>query len=188
MIAQAADAHTAPARKDMRVERVALPFTSVYEQHADAVYRYCLAMLGDPAAAEDVAAEAFSNAYAAWSRLPQVDEEGARRWIFRIARNAALDHLRRGRRRSLLLWRLGSSCASHQADVETVASIRAELRGVLDALGGMRRRDRELVGMRVAAGLSYAEIAELVGISEQAARTATGRALARVREGLEGAR
>ena len=189
MIAQAADAQTAPARKDMRVERVAtLPFAGIYEQHADAVYRYCLAMLGDPAAAEDVAAEAFSNAYAAWSRLPETDIEGARRWVFRIARNAAVDHLRRGRRRAMLLWRLGSHGGSHQTDVETVASIRAELREVLHALGGMRRRDRELVGMRVAAGLSYAEIAETVGISEQAARTATHRALARVREGLEGAR
>lgn len=174
-------------------ERVAAPpFAGVYEQHADAVYRYCLALLGDPAAAEDVAAEAFGNAYAAWPRFSETDPDGVRRWVFRIARNAAMDHLRRRRRRALLLGRLGSNGGNgHGAravDVETVAAIRAELREVLDAVGGLRPRDRELVGMRVAAGLSYAEIAEVVGATEQAARTATHRALSRVREALEGVR
>ena len=174
-------------------ERVAaLPFAGVYERHADAVYRYCVALLGEPAAAEDVAAEAFGNAYAAWPRLAETDPDGVRRWIFRIARNAAMDHLRRRRRRRLLLGRLGPNGSNgngaHAVDVETVAAIRAELREVLDAVGGLRPRDRELVGMRVAAGLSYAEIAELVGVSEQAARTATHRALARVRGSLEGVR
>jgi len=181
-----AQASTVLDRKDTRAERVAsLPFAGVYAANADAVYRYCLAQLGDPAAAEDVAAEAFSRAYAAWPRFAETEEDGVRRWIFRIARNAAVDHHRRGRRRALLLGRLGGNGGAHAADVETVAGIRAELRQVLDAVGGLRRRDRELVGMRVAAGLSYAEIAEVVGISEQAARTATCRALARVRGALE---
>jgi RNA polymerase sigma-70 factor, ECF subfamily len=179
-----------PVRKDTRVERVAvLPFTGVYETHADAVYRFCLAQLGDPAAAEDVAAETFHKAYAAWPRLPETDADGVRRWIFRIARNATIDHLRRGRRRALLLGRLGSN--GHHArsvDVETVAAIRAELREVLEAIHRLRPRDRELLAMRVAAGLSYAEIAEMVGSTEQAARTATHRALTRVREALEAMR
>ena len=194
------EARVGPAsdRKVTRAERVAsLPFSGVYAAHADAVYRYCLALLGDPVAAEDAAAEAFSNAYAAWPRFADTDAEGVRRWIFRIARNAAMDHHRRRRRFVSLLGRIGGGSANghvagaahgHWADVETVAGIRAELRQVLDAVGGLKRRDRELVGMRVAAGLSYAEIAETVGISEQAARTATHRALARVREALEGVR
>lgn len=186
MIAQAADAHTAPARKDMRVERVALPFTSVYEQHADAVYRYCLAMLGDPAAAEDVAAQAFVNAYAAYGRV-EPDPDGVRPWIFRIARNAAIDHRRRSRRRAMLLGRLGGDEPS-AVDVETTAALREELRQALLAVGGLGRRDRELVGLRVAAGLSFAEIADLMGMTEQAARTATHRALGRVRAALEGVR
>lgn len=180
-------------RKDTRAERVALlPFSGVYEAHAGAVYRYCLALLGDPTAAEDAAAEAFGNACAAWPRFAAgdaADADAVRRWIFTIARNAAMDQHRRGRRRALLLGRLGGGAgnghAPSDADVETVAAIRAELREVLVALRGLRPRDRELVGMRVAAGLSFAEIAEVVGISEQAARAATHRALARVRQALE---
>lgn len=167
----------------------AAAFSGVYEEHADAVFRYCLAQLGDRAAAEDVAAQAFENACAAWPRLNESDGDGVRRWIFRIARNAVVDHLRRGRRRALLLGRLGrNGHGPGHTDVETVAAIRAELREVLAAMDGLRRRDRELVGMRVAAGLSYAEIAEVVGTTEQAARTATHRALLRMREALEGVR
>jgi RNA polymerase sigma-70 factor (ECF subfamily) len=197
MIARAHRLLPVQPRKDTRVERVALlPFSGVYERHSDAVYRFCLTLLGDPATAEDVAAEAFSNACAAWPRQPEMDDAGVRRWIFRVARNAAIDHIRRQRRRALLLGRLGrldgggsNGHGPHAVDVETVAAIRAELRQVLDAVGGLKRRDRELVGMRVAGGLSYAEIAGVVGTSEQAARTATHRALTRVREAIgEGAR
>ncbi len=169
--------------RDTRV--AATPFADVYEAHAPAVYRYCLSQLGDPAAAEDAAAEAFSNAYVAWPGLTEDDPARVRRWIFRIAHNTAIDQHRRRQRRVRLLGRLGRN--GHGAvDVETVAALRAELRAALDAVAGLGRRDRELAGLRVAAGLSYAEIASLLGTTEQAARTATHRALVRVRTVLEG--
>ena len=186
----ASDAGTAPAlaRKVEGSERVAHSgFAEVYEAHAAGVYRYCLSQLGDPAVAEDAAAEAFINAYAAWSRFAETAEDGVRRWMYRIAHNAVMDVHRRRRRRALLLGRLGGDGAA-RADVETVCALRAELRQVLDAVGALGSRDRELLGLRVAAGMSYAEVAAAVGISEDAARTATHRALARVRTALGGAR
>ncbi len=172
-------------RKDDEGERRApvavTPFAQVYDAHAAAVYRYCLARLGDATAAEDAAAEAFGNAYAAWETFADDSPDGVRRWLFRIARNAAVDQHRRRRRRSLLLGRLASPAA---VDVETVAGLRAELREAVAAVRGLGRRDRELVALRCAGGLSYAEIADLLGISEDAARTATHRALLRVRAAL----
>lgn len=188
MIASDAGAGPALARKVEGNERVVHSgFAEVYEEHAAGVYRYCLSQLGDPAAAEDAAAEAFISAYAAWPRFAETAEDGVRRWMFRIARNAVMDVHRRRRRRALLLGRLGGNGAA-PADVETVAGVRAELREVLDAVGGLGSRDRELLGLRVAAGMSYAEVATTVGITEDAARTATHRALARVRAALGGAR
>jgi RNA polymerase sigma-70 factor (ECF subfamily) len=167
-----------------RTARVAVtPFAQVYEAHAASVYRYCLAQLGDAHAAEDAAADAFGKAYTAWETFRDDDPEGLRRWIFRIARNAAVDHHRRGRRRALLGGRLGAR-SNHAVDVETVAGLRAELRAALAAVGDLGRRDRELVGLRCAAGLSYAEIGALHGMSEEAARQATRRALAKLRAAL----
>jgi RNA polymerase sigma-70 factor (ECF subfamily) len=183
------------AGKDEGIERRArvavTPFARVYEANAAAVYRFCLAQLGDPAAAEDAAADAFSRAYAAWELFPDDEPEAVRRWLFRIARNAAVDVHRRRRRGALLVGRLGgaglagSNGHAGSPDVEAAAALRQELRAALAAVGSLGRRDRELVGLRVAAGMSFAEIAELVGISEQAARTATHRALRRVRAALE---
>jgi RNA polymerase sigma-70 factor, ECF subfamily len=185
MIAGEARSPLALGRKDEvgeRRARVAVtPFAQVYEANAAAVYRYCLAQLGDAGAAEDAAADAFGHAFAAWETFGDADPDGARRWIFRIARNASMDQHRRRRRRLLLLARLGGAAAT---DVETVAALRAELREALAAVASLGRRDRELVALRVAAGLSYVEVAEMVGISEQAARTATHRALQRVRAAL----
>jgi len=173
-------------RKDEGERRASVavtPFAQVYEAHAASVYRYCLAQLGDAHAAEDAAADAFGKAYAAWPSFPGDDADGVRRWIFRIARNAAVDQQRRRRRRALLLGRLHGN-GNGAVDVETVAALRDELRAALAAVGGLGRRDRELIGLRCAAGLSYAEIAGLVGTSEDAARTATHRALLKVRAAL----
>jgi RNA polymerase sigma-70 factor (ECF subfamily) len=189
MIAGNPGAVRALTRKDEGHERVVLTsFAAVYEAHAAAVYRYCLSQLGDPCAAEDAAAEAFSKACSAWPRLAETDPDGIRRWVFAIARNAVVDSHRRRRRRARLSGRLGRNGHARGADVEAVAALRAELRQVLAAVGELGSRDRELLGLRVAAGMSYAEIAATVGTTEQAARTATHRALQRVRAALEDTR
>jgi len=175
-------------RKDEGGERTGrmavTPFAQVYEAHAGPVYRFCLAQLGDTAAAEDAAADAFGKAFAAWESFGDGDPEGVRRWLFSIARNTAVDQHRRRRRRALLLGRLGSSGGAPAVDVETVAGLRAELREALSAVQSLRPRDREMVALRCAAGLSYAEIGRLTGTSEDAARTATHRALSQVRAAL----
>jgi RNA polymerase sigma-70 factor (ECF subfamily) len=49
----------------------------------------------------------------------------------------------------------------------------------------LRRRERELIGLRVAADLSYRDIGAILGISEDAAKVATHRALTRLRAHLE---
>lgn len=160
----------------------ALPFDEVYRRLADPVYRFCLSQLGDVAAAEDVAAETFAAAFAAYDRT-RPGEDGLRPWLFRIARNATVDHHRRAGGRLRLLGRLRSTAPD--GDVEASAELRDELRAAVGAVARLGRRDRQLVGLRVAAGLSYAEIAAIAGMSEAAARTATHRALARVRAALE---
>lgn len=158
-----------------------VPFDEVYRQLAGPVYRFCLSQVGEPAAAEDVAAQAFASAFAAYQRV-RPDGAGVRPWIFRIARNAAIDHHRRRRRTALLVGRL--SGRDRLREVEEVAEMREELRLVVAALSRLTRRDRMLVGLRLAGDLSPAEIAGVLGVSEAAARKATQRALGRLRAGM----
>src|ERR1700694_5395400 len=79
-----------------------LAFDEVYRRYADAVYRFCLSQLGDASLAEDIAADTFASAFAAYDRV-RPEPGGLRPWLFRIARNAALDqHRRHGRVRGFL--------------------------------------------------------------------------------------
>jgi RNA polymerase sigma-70 factor (ECF subfamily) len=155
-----------------------LPFERVYERHAGPVYRFCLSQTGNATTAEDVASDTFAAALAAYERV-RPEEAGLRPWLFRIARNQAVDHRRRLGRTRRFLDRQGRQVAPEL--VEDAALLRAELREVVAAMGRLPGRDRQLLGLRLAAGLSFAEISAVTGMQEAAARVATHRALKRLR-------
>jgi RNA polymerase sigma factor (sigma-70 family) len=159
-------------------EDLAEAFEDVYRRHVDDVFRYALSQVGDRAAAEDVTAETFVAAYAAYGRV-RPDAQGVRPWLFRIARNTSVDHHRQQRRRRLLSVMARSQTASQ--DVEHQAAIRADLGALMTAIAALPARDRQLVGLRVGAGLPYSEIGRVLGMNEAAALMATRRALERVR-------
>ncbi|HEY6379054.1 MAG TPA: sigma-70 family RNA polymerase sigma factor [Candidatus Dormibacteraeota bacterium] len=172
------------AAREARVIETPLEFEEVYRRHASPLYRYCLSQLGDPQLAEDVAADAFTAAFAAYPRV-RPDPAGVRAWLFRIARNAAIDQRRRGfrgRRASALL----AAGSAEAASVETRAELRGDLRAVVTAVAALSRRERQLVGLRIAAGLPYGEVGAVMGMSEASARQATHRALAKVRAWVTG--
>lgn len=158
-----------------------LPFEEVYRLHAPDVYRFCLTQTRSPDAAEDLTADVFVSAYVAYSRVRPCAEV-VKYWLLRIARNRIVSRwrgvVRRGRSeaRVRMTWR--------HPDVQDVLAAREELRTVVAAVGRLRQRDRLLIGLR-AAQLSYAEVAEFIGVSEGAARVATHRALRALRSELE---
>ncbi len=162
-----------------------LTFDEVYREHASRVYRFCLSQVRDPAEAEDIAAEVFVSALASYARTSPPANE-VRPWLLRIARNEIIDRDRRRRRRSLLLARFfsGGSEVDPDANVEAQVVIRDELRAVLRVLGRLSARDRMLVSLRLAADLSYAEMAGVMGMTEHAVTVATRRAVQRLRQHL----
>jgi RNA polymerase sigma-70 factor (ECF subfamily) len=160
-----------------------LPFEEVYRRYADPVFRFCLSQLRDRSEAEDVAADVFVSAFAAYHEA-RPDPEGVLRWLLRIAKNAVVDRHRRYRFRSAVFARFFAAGVRDEpgtVDVEREVLMREEMRLLLDRIGRLRERDRLLIGLRVAAGLSYADIAVLTGMSERAAVVATGRAVERLR-------
>lgn len=158
-----------------------MPFEEVYRVQAVHVYRFCLSQVPNPTDAEDVAAEVFAAAFAAYERVrPPADRVQA--WLMTIARNATVDHHRRSRRGGLLRTAIISEPGGDRTtDVESQVVVNDELRYVLGHIRRLRPKDRVLVGLRAAAGLSYAEIGTIMGMSERAATVATGRAVARLR-------
>ena len=103
----------------------------------------------------------------------------ARAWIFGIARNAALDELRRRKRHATLV---GDPADVAGDDDPDHAARRATVRAALQAL---EPRDRELVALRFHGGLSNAEIGRVLGVSESNAGTRLHRAMTKLREACD---
>ena len=164
------------------VRPAAITLEEVYRDHADALFRYCVSQVGSTAIGEEICGDVFASAYAAYARTAP-DPDGVRRWLFRIARNAVIDHVRRERRQRLLLGRLGRERAA-ATSVEEQAEQRSSLVRVTSAMRDLSARDRQLVGLRVAGGLAFADLGGVLGMREQAAKVATHRALERLRRAM----
>jgi RNA polymerase sigma factor (sigma-70 family) len=153
-------------------------FDALFRQSAGDVHAYVISLLGDRPAAEDATALAFERLYRSRRRLDR--RRGTpRAWLFAIARNAALDELRRRRRQpqSGLHAQAGEDPASAEDAVERVER-RAVIRGALAALP---LREREVVLLKFHGQLSNSELARVLGISESNAGTRLHRALSRLR-------
>jgi RNA polymerase sigma-70 factor (ECF subfamily) len=167
--------------------RALVPFEEVYRCHAGSVHRFCLSQVSDQAAAEDLTHETFVRAFVAYERAGP-DLDAARAWLLTIARNLCTDHHRRRGRWRRLLGRMAERPGTATGpDVEAVAQRRVDLLRVTAALATFRERERQLIGLRVAADLSYREIGEVLRISEAAAKAGTHRALTKLRALLENA-
>jgi RNA polymerase sigma-70 factor, ECF subfamily len=128
-------------------------------------------MVGDMELARDLAQDTFLSAYVAWSRD---DIQNVRGWLYRIATNNALAHLRRKR---LIGWiplsRVGESSASRREKSPSEAV--ADSMSIRAALAALEPKDRACL-LLAAAGFSPQEIAGELGCSHGAARTRLSRA------------
>lgn len=157
-------------------------FEDLYRSCRDDVYAYAAGLLRDRTSAEEVTAIAFERAYRKRARFDP-SRGSARAWLFGIARNAALDELRRRGKQARL--------AADPIDLTGEGSIHAveqsERRVVLvNALAALAGRERELVALKFFAGLSNVEIAEVLGISESNAGTKLHRVVTKLREACHG--
>ena len=117
---------TAPGR-EATAPPSALAFDELYRTSRDDVYAYVAGLLRDRHAAEDVTALAFERAYRRRRRFDPRRGNG-RAWVFGIARNAALDELRRRKRTASLLAEPEDVAATDPGDESDAALRRAALR------------------------------------------------------------
>ena len=134
-------------------------------------------LLRDRAAAEDVTAQTFERAFRK-RRSFNAKRGSERAWLFGIARNAALDELRRRKRSSAMYTEPADEGPAVEDHVE--ASARRET--VRAALTTLEPADRELVALKFFAGLTNPEIAKVIGTSESNAGTRLHRAVTKLRE------
>jgi RNA polymerase sigma factor (sigma-70 family) len=149
----------------------------LYRRHGAEVYRYAYAVLGNHADAEDITQTTFLNAYRSL-------EQGVRprkpsNWLLTIASNAIKQRFRQDQARPRLV-ELDDRIAGHEADDDGPS-----VGEVLTALSKIPPQQRQAIILREFEGRSYAEIAEIIGVTTSALETLLFRARRSLAEELE---
>src|SRR5919108_1519341 len=103
-------------------------FEALYRRYVGDVYHYALALLRNPADAEDVTQTTFMNAYRAFKRGERIEKP--QNWLIKIAHNAARTRYARASRRVSEV-----PLDEHLEQLAVPESERPDVRAVLDALG-----------------------------------------------------
>jgi RNA polymerase sigma-70 factor (ECF subfamily) len=154
-------------------------FEALYRSCASDLYGYVASIVRDRAAAEDVTALAFERAFRRRA-LFDLRRGSPRSWLFAIARNAALDELRRRRRSGALFGDVADERIAELEDLDEGLAERRLL--VRDGLAALDPRDREVILLKFLGRLSNAELARVLRCSESNAGTRLHRAIERLRE------
>lgn len=139
-------------------------FRSLYPR----AFGLAVRMVGNRAAAEDLAAETMARAYVRWDRL---DPDRRAGWVLRVTANQAID----------LLRRKGRTLEPGVIDLEDATTLRLALAA---ALARLPRRQREAIALRYLSDLTEAETASVLGIGVGSVKTHTHRGLATLRADL----
>jgi len=153
-------------------------FEQLYEAHFNKIYRYIMLRVRNQEEAEDLTQQVFLKALESlggysWRGVPFSS------WLFRIARNQVVDHVRRGSK----IRMLPLDEASTLSGIDPVALVEQKMR--LDQLAiaceQLSEGQREVISLRFAGGLSVAETAKAVDRSEGAVKVMQHEALMKLR-------
>jgi len=158
------------------------PFEDLYRDYLGRIYAFVRAQVGSSSDAEDITAQVFMNAYQAYSRFEARNTTPAA-WLFRIARNAALDHFRAQGRRDRLRRTIERQPVAED-DPAGQAEERIQYRALLARVAQLPERQREAISLRHS-GLSFDEVGKLIGCSEDAAKMLYHRALKALKEAVQ---
>jgi RNA polymerase sigma factor (sigma-70 family) len=173
------------------------------EKHGADSLAVCRAMVGDADAARDLFHDSFMRACDGLAGYR--GEATPKTWFLRITHNRCIDHLRREKRRPWVLaaelgWKSDGDGGDYRDDggedwIEeghspeernAVDGLMLDAIGLERAIGTLDERDRSLIILRYAHEMSFAELAEAFGVKSGAMRMRIQRALARLREVMEG--
>jgi RNA polymerase sigma-70 factor, ECF subfamily len=144
----------------------------LFTAHREGIFRYLCRIVGSEDARE-LTQEVFLRVTR--TAAPQTDEGGRRAWVFRIARNLALNHVRDDRRRGETVEIAGDPA------LPPTQTLALALREALDRLSPV---DRDVFLMREAGGLSYDEISFACQLTPDAVRSRLHRARQQLRDTL----
>ena len=138
-------------------------FRVLFEAHKDRVYSIALRYSGDPSAAMDIAQDTFLKLLSSIQNFRGAASFDS--WLYRIVVNACLDHQRSGRRVAPFLDGLLDAVAAPAESILTRLVRNEQEQTVQEIVARLAPEQRIVVVLRYTEGLSYDQIAEIVGCS-----------------------
>ena len=166
-------------RRAQQRDQVAL--TQLYEENFDRIYRYIVLKIGDRTEAEDMTQQVFLNAIQSISSYKSKGMPFSS-WLYRIAHNQVVDHLRKKSRR--ITVPLDESIPAKENNPGHIAEQKIAIEEVAAAAKGLTLAQQEVISLRFAGELSVAECARAMGRSEGAVKALQHSAIAALRKAL----
>jgi RNA polymerase sigma-70 factor (ECF subfamily) len=190
LLAVAADPRRDQEPALRRSRRDPAAFTEVYDRHWQRLLVFLTRRTFDPQVALDLTAETLAQAFASRRRFRGTSEAEEQAWLYAIARHQLAGYLRRGGVERKALAKLGIDVPQmgpdDEARIQELAGLGDLRAAVADALRALSAEQRRAVELRVVEELSYAEVAQRLAITEQAARARVSRGLRALAGALEG--
>lgn len=155
---------------------------AIYQEHFDRVYRYIALRVGDRMEAEDLTQQVFLKAMESlasfrWRGSPLIA------WLFRIAHNVVINHLRRAAKREASP--LDEQMVAAVDRPEAVVELKLTLEQLNRAMEQLTELQRQVIALRFAGGLSLAETARAMDKKEGAIKALQHSALNALRRTLK---
>lgn len=161
--------------------KLEIEFSSIYKDYVKPIYRYIISRVGTHAEAEDLTSQVFMDALKAWSRFDKGGNIPA--WLFTIARNKIVDRYRQ-QKPTIPLGNLDKTEAEDNDPLSYVLEAEMATR-LSQIIGNLDSEQQELLQLRFAGELTYAQIGAVVGKTEAAVKMAVHRLLDRLQEQME---
>ena len=171
---------TNEARLVAAAQRDPRAFGRLYALYVQPLFRYLYSRIGGVPEAEDVTAQTFLAALEAFGRYRHDGHFAA--WLFSIARYKAADYFRQQNKQVPLE---DAESVAADSDLLQGAIHRERSAALAKLVAALPEEDRDLIRLRYVAELSFSEIGRLLGRSEDAAKKALYRLLARLQSQLE---
>ena len=142
-------------------------FAQLYEAYFDRIYRYIRIRIGDVTEAEDMTQQVFLKVLQSISSFRWAGKPFSA-WLFRIAHNQVVDHLRKKTKRTTVPLEEAPPMVATSPDPEDIVAIKLEMEQVAIAARDLTEAQREVISLRFAGGMSIAEVAKSMGRSEGA--------------------
>jgi len=142
-------------------------FAQLYEEYFDKIYRYLALRIGNEMEAEDMTQQVFLNALRSissfrWRGVP------FSAWLYRIAHNQAVDHLRKKKKRTSVP--LDESLATSDDNPQLATERKLDIEQLLSATKQLTEAQHEVISLRFTSELSIAQVARVMGKSQGAVK------------------